>query len=228
MKRVAQTELLDTDSGTPAEIAASLSDLKRINRWFGGVATTRRMLDRIAHGSQRPFSLLEVAAGNGWVPQAAAATMQKPGRPIEITLLDRVPRHLNDGTGSSSRSVAADALALPFADGSFDFVSSCLFVHHLAPEQLVAFVNEALRVCRQAVLINDLVRSRLHLALTYAGCPLFRSRLTWHDAPASVRQAYTAEEMHAWLQHTRSVRTEIRRHYLFRMSVIAWKHPDHA
>ena len=86
------------------------------------------------------------------------------------------------------------------------------------------FVNEALRVCRVAVLINDLVRHPLHLSLVYAGMPLYRSRLTRHDAPASVRQAYTVEEMQSLLAQTSAARVEIHRHYLFRMGVVAWKH----
>ena len=98
-----------------------------------------------------------------------------------------------------------------------------LFAHHLSPDQLKAFVNEALRVSRVAVLINDLVRHPLHAALVYAGYPLYRSRLTRHDAPASVRAAYTPEEMRNLLQRTRAAQVEIRRHYLFRMAVIAWK-----
>ena len=93
------------------------------------------------------------------------------------------------------RAVAGDALALPFRGASFDLLSSTLFAHHLSPQELVQFVNEALRVCRVAVLINDLVRHPLHMSLVYAGMPLYRSRLTRHDAPASVRQAYTVEEM---------------------------------
>ncbi len=74
------------------------------------------------------------------------------------------------------------------------------------------------------MLINDLVRHPLHLSLVYAGLPLYRSRLTRHDAPASVRQAYTPEEMQTLLAQTRAARVEIHRHYLFRMGVIAWKH----
>ena len=84
-------------------------------------------------------------------------------------------------------------------------------------------MNEALRVCRSAVLINDLVRGALHLSLVYAGLPLYRSRLTRHDAPASVRQAYTPEEMRGLLAKTNAARVEVHRHYLFRMGVIAWK-----
>jgi hypothetical protein len=53
--------------------------------------------------------------------------------------------------------------------------------------------------------------------------PLYRSRLTRHDAPASVRQAYTPEEMQTLLAQSSAARVEIHRHYLFRMGVIAWK-----
>ena len=123
-----------------------------------------------------------------------------------------------------ARAVAGDALALPFRSATFDLVSCTLFAHHLSPQELVQFVNEALRVCRVAVLINDLVRHPLHLSLVYAGMPLYRSRLTRHDAPASVRQAYTVEEMQSLLAQTSAARVEIHRHYLFRMGVIAWKH----
>ena len=119
--------------------------------------------------------------------------------------------------------MAGDALALPFRDASFDLVSCNLFAHHLSPEAIVEFATEALRVCRVAVLINDLVREPLHLSLVYAGLPLYRSRLTRHDAPASVRQAYTPDEMRDLLARTSAARVEIHRHYLFRMGVIAWK-----
>ena len=220
MKRVATIELLDTDSGTPAEIAASLGDLQRINRWFGGIATTEAMLQRVALEIKAPsLSLLEVAAGSGYVPEAARQRLQNQGLKLQVTLLDRAPTHLNGG----HRAVAGDALAIPFRDAAFDLVSCTLFAHHLRPEQLVQFVDEALRVCRVAVLINDLVRRSLHLSLVYAGLPLYRSRLTRHDAPASVRQAYTPEEITELLAQTNASRTEIHRHYLFRMGVIAWK-----
>ena len=56
------------------------------------------------------------------------------------------------------QTVVGDALAIPFPDASFDFVSSCLFMHHLSPDDAVRSINEALRVCRYGVLINDLDR----------------------------------------------------------------------
>lgn len=225
MKRVVIPELLDTDCGTPAEVAASLGDLRRINRWFGGVATTEDMIWRVARQvSSSSLSLLEVAAGTGYVPQAAGERLLHRGLSLQITSLDRAASHLDLHLNHGCRKVAGDAVALPFRGASFDLLNSTLFAHHLSPQDLVRFVNEALRVCRIAVLVNDLVRHPLHMSLVYAGMPLYRSRLTRHDAPASVRQAYTVGEMQSLLAQTSAARVEIHRHYLFRMGVIAWKH----
>jgi ubiquinone/menaquinone biosynthesis C-methylase UbiE len=220
MKRVEIAELLDTDLGTAAEIAGSLSDLRRFNRWLGGISTTRLMIQHVARElGVQSLSLLEVAAGSGYVPEKARQRLETEGLRLEVTLLDRAPSHLN----GAKRAVVGDALALPFPESSFDLVSCILFAHHLAPVQLVQFFNEALRVCRSAVLVNDLVRHPLHLGLVYLGLPLYQSRLTRHDAPASVRQAYTPDEMRALLVQTTAARVEIHRHYLFRMGGIAWK-----
>jgi ubiquinone/menaquinone biosynthesis C-methylase UbiE len=178
------------------------------------------MVEQVAKSTgANQLSLLEVAAGSGDSPCYASEQLAARGIRLEITLLDRHASHVGNG----GRSVAGDALALPFQDGSFDLVSSGLFAHHLAPEQVVRFVDESLRVSQKAVLLNDLIRHPLHLAMVYAGSLLYSSRLTRHDAPASVRQAYTVSEMREMLRATTASRIEISPHYLFRMGVIAWK-----
>ena len=228
MKRYPVAELLDTDSGTPSEIAGSLSDLRFINRSFGGLATTEAMIQRVADVSRcRSLSLLEVAAGTGHMPKTIQKRMKTDGIELHICLLDRAWSHLRNGNGAGPahqvHAVAGDALTLPFREESFDLVSCNLFAHHLSPLQTVQFANEALRTCRIALLVNDLVRHPLHLALAYASLPLFRSRLTRHDAPASVRQAYTLREMQDIFQQTDAAKIEIRKYYLFRMGAIVWK-----
>jgi hypothetical protein len=220
MKRVVISELLDSDSGTPAEVADSLADLHGINRRFGGVSTTEMMIEQVVrqiHATS--LSLLEVAAGSGDVPATVQEHVSHQGLQLDVTLLDRAPSHLGNG----NPAVVGDALALPFHDASFDLLSCNLFAHHLSPDELVQFTGEALRVCRIALLINDLVRNPLHLALVYSAVPLFRSRLTRHDAPASVRRAYTPDEIRVLLARTSAARVEIHRHYLYRMGVIVWK-----
>jgi ubiquinone/menaquinone biosynthesis C-methylase UbiE len=219
MQRVTTPEILDSDDCPPREVEASLCDLSRINRWFGGVATTRKLVERVvAATGQKHSSLLEVAAGFGEVPKVAAQQLKRKGITIEVTLLDRLHSHLRPG----NRSVVSDALSLPFPNASFDLVSCSLFAHHLEPPDLARFVNEALRVSRCAVLINDLIRHPVHLALVYAGFPLMRSYVSRVDGVASVRRAYMPEEMRGILS-TDARKVEISRHYLFRMGVIVWK-----
>jgi SAM-dependent methyltransferase len=222
MRRVVTPEILDSPDCPPREVERSLHDLSRINRWFGGVSTTRKLVERVASATgQKSFSLLEVAAGFGEVPRAVAEQLAQKGITLDVTLLDLKHSHLLPG----NRSVVADALALPFRDGSFDLVCCNLFAHHLEPEQLACFAAEALRVCRCAVLINDLVRHPVHLALVYAGWPLMRSYVSRVDGVASVRGAYQPDEIREILSDGLQPRTqiEVSRRYLFRMGIILWK-----
>jgi len=221
MKRTVVPELLDSDAGNAAEIAGSLADLRMINRWFGSASNFSRLMERVAKLSgKRQLSLLDVGAGSGDIANAARSELSCSGVEISVTLLDRSPLHM---TNSSQATIAGDALALPFRDSSFDVVGCSTFAHHLEPNQLVEFANSALRVARVAFVINDLRRHPAHLALVYAGFPLFRSRLTRHDGPASVRRAYTPEEMRELLQQTSAKRVELSTHYLYRLGAIAWK-----
>jgi ubiquinone/menaquinone biosynthesis C-methylase UbiE len=225
MKRIATAELLDSDAGTPREIAASLRDLDRINIWFGGDRASASMIRSIAQRTGKTdLTLLEVAAGSGRSARRVAELVRRQGINVSLTLLDRRASHVSESSGiGNAQVVVADALSLPFADASFDITSCSLFTHHLSEPQVVQFANEALRVTRTAVIINDLVRHPLHYVTTYAGLPLFRSRITWNDAPASVRQSYRRNEMRQLLSQVRSSRFEINSHYLFRMGAILWK-----
>jgi ubiquinone/menaquinone biosynthesis C-methylase UbiE len=221
MQRISTQEILDSDDCPALEVAASLRDISRINRWFGGVTTTRKLIERVAFvtGSTH-FSVLEVAAGFGEVPKIAGQQLARKGITLDVTHLDCKRSHLLRG----QRAVVADALELPFREGSFDLVNCSLFAHHLEPAELARFASEALRVSRCAVLINDLVRHPLHVALVYAGFPLMRSYVSRVDGIASVRRAYVPDEMRKMLSADNSARKiEISQNYLFRMGVIVWK-----
>jgi ubiquinone/menaquinone biosynthesis C-methylase UbiE len=222
MKRRPTPELLDTDSGTAEEVAGALRDLRSFNQRLGGVSTTSDLIRRVIRKTGKTdFSLLEIAAGTGFVPKQVSRNLNGEGVKLEVTLLDRVATHLPQN--GAPRKVSADALNVPFQDSAFDLVSSSLFLHHLSPEDVVKFARESLRVCRVAVLVNDLVRHPLHLVLAYAGVPIYRSRITRNDAPASVKQAYTVEEMTEMFCMAGAAKVEAQRHFLFRMGVIAWK-----
>ena len=224
MQRVSKPELLDSVTCSPREVKLAMQDLGRVNRWFGGVRTTQASLERVAQVTgAKQFSLLEVAAGSGEVPNMVGRNLNRHGLTLDVTLLDRAASHLPRGP----RVLVGDALVLPFPDEAFDLVSCSLFAHHLEPRPLAAFIREALRVSRRALLINDLVRHPAHWALAFAGFPLMRSRAAWLDGLTSVRRAYLPEEIREIIASAfpgnAAPRVEIARHYLFRMGVIVWK-----
>ena len=223
MKRVVVEELLDSDAGTPAEVAGSLKDLRMFNSVFGGVQTMASLLRRVAQErGLKQISWVDVAGGEGYVATRAQKSLARSGITSQPVILDRAPTHL----GNTHPAVCGDALALPFRDNSFDAVGCSLFMHHLEPAEIVRFVREGLRVARHAFLVQDLGTSWLHPGYNFLGAPLYRSRITRHDAPASVGQAYTVEEVRKILSRVApAANIAIRKYFLFRMGVIIWKQP---
>lgn len=235
MLRVDAPEILDSDACSAREAQAVLTVLGRVNRWFGGVATTQKMVRRVARAAGiNRLSLLEVAAGSGEVPEIVRQRLKPRGIVVDVTLLDLEHSHLSGSNhdsrkGAEKKRIVGNALSLPFKDGAFDVVSCSLFAHHLSPQQLLLFAREALRVSRRAVLINDLVRHPLHLAAAYAGFPLMWNRVAWLDGLTSVRRAYVPDEIESILPSDGfelPVRLEISRHFLYRMAVIMWRNSD--
>ena len=224
MKRVVVEELLDSDAGTPAEVAGSLKDLRMFNSWFGGVHTMSSLLRRVAQKrGLKEISWVDVAGGEGYVATRTQRSLARSGISSQPVILDRAPTHLSN----THPAICGDALALPFHDNSFDAVGCSLFMHHLEPDDIVRFVQEGLRVAQHAFLIHDLQRHPMHLALGYLGMPLYRSRITRHDALASVRRAYTVDEVRKILSRVAPAENiEIRKFFLFRMGVIVWKQPN--
>lgn len=224
MKRVVIPELLDTDAGTPEEISSSIRDLRMFNRWFGGISTVTYMLRRIAKQRDlRELSWIDVAGSEGFMAAQTQHALARSGVHMKPVIVDMAPTHLS----KAFPAVCGDATALPFRDNSFDIVGCSLFLHHLEPDQIVRFVREGLRVARHAFFIHDLRRHFLHLAMSYIGQPIYRSRITRHDAVASVRRAYTVNEVQEILKPVVGAgNLEIKRSFLYRMGVIAWKQPN--
>lgn len=222
MKRVVTPELLDEDLGSPEEIQSTLLDLRGFNHHFGGFSSMADMLRRVADlARSESLAFLDVAGGAGDVAESVTCDLLVDNIDIRATVLDRAVSHLNGRLRLNQ--VAGDALTLPFASNSFDVVGCNLFCHHLEPEEMIEFFNEALRVARLAVIASDLRRNLFHWIGAYAGRITYRSRLTRNDAPASVRRAYTIEEMRKIAARTPAASHDVRPYFFQRFGLILWK-----
>jgi SAM-dependent methyltransferase len=188
-------ELLDRPIDELSELEANLGDMAFANRWFGGIGPIRRELRR---SGARTF--VDVGSGGADVARHLVMDAARNGADLHATCVDHSDAVLeiarrSIGDDPRFTFVQADGMRLPFDDGAFDVAICTLTLHHVEGEAAVALLRELRRVARVTPIVGDLVRSRLALAATSLYATVFgRSRLTRHDAPLSVRRAYTPAE----------------------------------
>jgi ubiquinone/menaquinone biosynthesis C-methylase UbiE len=202
----------------PADRAASLEDVHRLNAWFGGYWLTGRRLRRLgADGGEGPALVIDVGGASGHF--ARWLLRRRRGRGLRVIVVDReVPARPAPGV----LSVCADAAALPFREGAADVVTTALTLHHLEPDVAVRALAEMRGVARRAVIVNDLLRTRLTLALTWLATRLLtRHPFSRHDGPLSVRRAYAPGEIVVLAEKAGIARVDIHRHaWLGRLVVV--------
>lgn len=90
-------ELMDGDGNSDDDLAASLRDLERVNRWLGGTVTLRRPLEALVRrDGLRAFTLLDVGTGGGEVPRAVVAAARRRGidaRAVGVDLDPQIVRY---------------------------------------------------------------------------------------------------------------------------------------
>jgi SAM-dependent methyltransferase len=225
MRRVVSDELLDHDLGTPEEVGASLEDLWRINRRLGGVSSNLKLLERFfAKTGPHPVRILDVGAGDARLARLLRQTLAAENIRADFVALDRRLSHLGkDLNGDRLPSVAADVFRLPFQDELFDVVMCNLFFHHFSGESARELLLRMAAAAREAVLVNDLERHFLPYFFIRCARPFARSRITRHDGPASVRQAYTRPELETLVRAAGFMNFETMRLSPFRWGLILWK-----
>ena len=220
--------MLDSDQWSAEEVTCALGAIRRVNRLYGGDRMHKRLFARVAAAmQQKQMDILEVASARGEVVQAAARMLRKKKMTLRVSLLDRSDLHLPavsdwDPSLPQPTLLVGDALHIPLPDRSVDVVSCCLFLHHLSHDEAYAFFQEAMRVSRVAVLVNDVERTRVNYFLSRMYSVIDPSELSRHDGPTSVRQAYTHAELERLLQET-GCRFHLQRGFLFRLGAILWQ-----
>ncbi|MEZ4521393.1 MAG: methyltransferase domain-containing protein [Thermomicrobiales bacterium] len=144
-------------------------------------------------------ALLDLATGSADIPLALVERAEQTGLDLQIVATDLQPEILAVAQAAERpgrlRIEQADARSLPYEPDAFDIATLSLALHHFHPGEAVEVLSEMRRVAGYALVVSDLERSWPG----YAGAWLFgnlttRNRLTRHDAPLSVRRAYTPSE----------------------------------
>lgn len=194
-------ELLDDAPALGHELEQNLRDIRRINRWLGwNRATVRELGRQLCACDGARWSLIDVATGSGDLPLAIERWAFRRGHQPLIVANDLseavlVSAARQVGRGHRVALLRADGLRLPLRDASIDVVTCALALHHFAPAGAIELLRELGRVTRRALVLSDLERCWSgYIGARLLGL-LTRNRMTRHDAPVSVRRAYTAPEL---------------------------------
>jgi hypothetical protein len=201
-----------------ADLAATLADVERLSAWFGGYALSRRALARLADGAPRGRALVvaDVGGGAGGFAAGLVRWARRRGWPVRVVIVDREGAVLDLARRRCAAHpgialVQADATALPFRTGAVDVATCALTLHHLEPDAAARSLAEMRAAARLGVVVNDLLRTRLGLALVWVATRLFvRHPFARHDGPLSVRRAYAPAELRALAGQAGIGRLEVR------------------
>lgn len=193
-------ERLDVETPPREMMARVVGYLAWVNRWLGGTAAVKR------HLKGETGTVLDVAAGAGDIARALPRSIALDLSETMLSFAGGLPR------------VRGDALRLPFADRSVDWVVSTHFLHHLSDERAVDALREFDRVARRGIVVNDLLRNRRALfwikLFTLWANPYVKA-----DGPQSVRRGFTVGEAEDLARRAGLPWLRVRTHFAHRFTL---------
>lgn len=233
-KRKEESEWMDQPDCSPEALEASLKDLCWVNRYLGGASVIKRLLQKIIHQKGlRKFSILDIATGSGDIPIEMVKWGRSNGFEITIKALDK-----NSEIIKIAQSISKDCPEISFEVSdffkntypgqSFDFCISSLFLHHLSSDLIKPFLKEIFRLCRHAVVVNDLVRGWIPYTLFKLIGPVAGLHpMTRHDGAVSILRALTISELESIVKDCHFNFYQIQSHFPYRLSLTLEKEIEH-
>jgi 2-polyprenyl-3-methyl-5-hydroxy-6-metoxy-1,4-benzoquinol methylase len=199
-RRRRSDEWMDRPDADPELVRKSLRFLRRINWLLGYTRSTINHLERFSR-SWKPgkrIRILDFATGSADVPRAMLRWADRRGFDLRVVGVDLHATTAQTAVTLNPHArlqiVRADVLELPFADDSFDYATTSLFLHHLDDADVVRVLSGMSRVARRGIIAGDLLRLRRAYAWIKL-FTLFANPIVRNDGPASIAQAFTRDEV---------------------------------
>ena len=226
--RSVKLEHLDTGNYTAAEYEDCIGELQLVNRWMGDAYTLKATLFReIEAQPMQRFSILDVGAGSGELLRVTANWTRRTGRSLSAVGLELNERSAESIIEESDRfdeisSVRGDALQLPFADSTFDYVMCSLFTHHFVDGQVVRILREMSRVAKRRIFVIDLHRHPVaYFLYTTVGKLVLHNRLLRHDGALSILRSFKVDELQELARRAELKDAWVERHFPYRLVLSA-------
>ena len=221
-------ELLDLDEAPFEEVRDSLSDVRLVNRYLSGYRVLLFHAEQFLrdHKEKRSFNIIDLATGSCDQPIELVNLARRLDVPVRIVAID-INRKMLDysrheiGDYPEVELIQCDIHNLPFKEDSFDFAINNLSLHHFSWDGAVEVIRALNRLGRKGFIVNDLHRSRVaHTFIFLLTRLLTRNRLTRHDAPVSVMNAFTPNELESLAREAGVRGFQIFCHFPYRLALV--------
>jgi len=192
--RSSETERIDRGEFTVQEYQRWQKEMWFIHRFFGEIRALRKTLvGDIAGNSDGRLTVMEIAAGSGGLLTYLRERLPR----LNLRCIGLEISHDSAGSiaANGHLAVRGDALLLPFADNSVDYVFCTLFLHHLDTDEAARMVGEMRRVARRKLVVIDLDRRPIPYFIYRVIGTLLLQSLTRQDGALSIKRAYRACEL---------------------------------
>lgn len=210
----------------------ALAGLRRVNLWSRTGGRLGRTLAELAvQRGLRRLRVLDLASGGGDVSLTLVRSIQRQGVSVELSGWDCSETAVNYATAQAKRHglpevqfSVHDVLQEPI-EQEYDAVVCTLFLHHLDNLDAIRLLKKMRAAAQQAVLVDDLLRTRTGYWLAQAGTQLLtRSPVVHTDGPLSVRAAFSLDEIHLLSAQADLAGATIRTHWPSRF-LLCWQRP---
>jgi 2-polyprenyl-3-methyl-5-hydroxy-6-metoxy-1,4-benzoquinol methylase len=233
--RQLEPEIMDDPGLEAGRHHAALRGLARLNRVSGAASLVWPLiasLARAAAPANRSIRVLDIATGGGDLPIAIRRCARKVGLDVTVdgcdisdTALAYAESRADEARVTGCRFFQLNALTEPLPDG-YDVIICSLFLHHLERDEAVHLLGQMRRHAGRRIIINDLSRGRMNLAMVFLGSRLVtRSPVVHVDAIRSVRAAWTPGELRGLAEEAQLTGAKLRSVFPSRM-LLHWDRPS--
>lgn len=183
--------------------------IERMERATFGHLAVADVLLRVAcerAGTERPVRVLEVASGNGWLlcnlarrARSREIAIELAGSDLNADLVASMQHRFLEGQVPATALVANSRDLAGVPDGAYHAAFMTFSLHHFPEADIPRALRELDRVSDGGMMVVDSTRRVLALAavptLAVLLAPHGGRRFARHDAAATVRRSYTADEL---------------------------------
>ncbi|MCA9117129.1 MAG: methyltransferase domain-containing protein [Planctomycetaceae bacterium] len=227
-ERIREEEVMDSPDLDVRLHHQALAALRRVNLWSGiGSRLAGTLADVAKQRELRRLRVLDLASGGGDVSRS----MRRRGVAVELHGWDRSETAVDYAAAQAKRQgmtgakfAVHDVLADPIEE-TFDAVVCTLFLHHLEYSEAIRLLQKMRAAAKQAVLVDDLLRTRTGFWLARAGTRLLTLSPVVHtNGPMSVRAAFSLDEIHQLADRAELAGATICTHWPSRF-LLCWQRP---